>query len=187
MTILSFLSVKFRMLWRSWLWRLDPTRYLREMGVKVGEGCQIYGYPEDIFGSEPYLVSLGNHVEITSGVRFITHDGGVWVLREQAPDMDVFGPIVVGNNVFIGFNVIILPGVTIGSNCVIGAGALVTKDVPSNVVVAGVPARVIESLDEYRVKCQAKAMRIRNLGFAERRDFLTTHFCSSGTKAEAGN
>lgn len=80
---------------------------------------------------------MGDHVEVTSGCKFITHDGGAWVLRELGyQKMDVFGPIKIGNNVFIGMNTVILPNVTIGDNVVIGTGAVVTKDIPDNSVVA---------------------------------------------------
>ncbi len=57
-------------------------------------------------------------------------------------------PIAIGNNVWIGGNVTILPGVNIGDNSVIGAGAVVTKDVPANCVVAGVPAKIIRKIEE---------------------------------------
>lgn len=57
-------------------------------------------------------------------------------------------PVKIGNDVWIGRRVIILPGVTIGDGCVIGAGAVVTKDVPSYSVVAGVPAKIVKRRDE---------------------------------------
>lgn len=57
-------------------------------------------------------------------------------------------PITIGDNVWIGGHAVINPGVTVGNNVVIAAGAVVTKDVPNNVVVAGVPAKVIRRLDE---------------------------------------
>ena len=60
-----------------------------------------------------------------------------------------FGPIVVKDNVHIGWNAIIMPGVTIGNNCVIGCGAVVTHDIPDNSIAVGVPAKVIKSTDEY--------------------------------------
>ncbi len=61
-------------------------------------------------------------------------------------------PVHIKKNVWIGVNVTILPGVTIGENAVVGAGAVVTKDVPDNVVVVGNPARVIKSLDAHKFK-----------------------------------
>lgn len=62
--------------------------------------------------------------------------------------MQIFGKIEIGDNVHIGWNTIIMPNVSIGNNCVIGAGAVVTKSIPDNSVAVGVPARVIESIDE---------------------------------------
>ena len=98
---------------------------------------QPYSYP-----SEPYLVSIGNNVKVTAGVRFITHDvtpavfgyAGYPVNEECLYYMD---KIVVGNNVMIGADTIILPGVTIGDNVVIAAGSVVSKDIPSGTVAGG--------------------------------------------------
>ena len=148
---------------RSRRWKRDPRGVLRDMGVRVGEGCRILDSPEAIFGSEPYLCRLGDHVTLTSGVRLVSHDGGVWVFRDQYPDIDVFGPITIGDNVFIGVNTTVLPGVTIGDNVVVGAGSVVTKDIPSNSVAAGVPARVVRSLEAYRSKSLEKALHFRSL------------------------
>jgi acetyltransferase-like isoleucine patch superfamily enzyme len=158
------------------MWRRDPIGYLRSLGVKVGQDCRIYGRPEEVFGSEPYLCRLGNHVSITSGVRFVSHDGGVWVFRQEYPDLDVFGRITVGNNVFIGLNAIILPGVTIGDNVVIGAGSVITRDIPANCVAAGVPARVITSLDKYRQKVLSTGLHHRSLPADELQRLLDRHF-----------
>lgn len=66
------------------------------------------------------------------------------------------GCIKVGNNCFIGHSVIILPGVTIGDNVIIGAGSIVTRDIPSDSVVAGIPAKVVCSLDGYYEKNLSK-------------------------------
>jgi acetyltransferase-like isoleucine patch superfamily enzyme len=128
------------------------------------------------FGTEPYLITLGKHVTVTSGVKFVTHDGAVWVFRDEYPDMDVFGPIVVEDNVFIGFNSIILPGVRIGHDSVIGAGSVVTRSIPPRSVAAGVPAKVIKSIDEYQDEVNMTAMHIRSLPPAEKRRLLTLHF-----------
>lgn len=142
------------------------------MGVRVGADCRIFGDPSVIFGYEPYLVEIGDHVTVTHGVRFITHDGGVWVFRQDNPDIDVFGRIRVGNNVFIGLNAVILPGVCIGNDCVIGAGAVVTRDVPSGTVAAGVPARRICSIAEYKQRMVVRAVHIRSLPKDQRRRWL---------------
>ncbi|WP_277817594.1 acyltransferase [Dietzia cercidiphylli] len=152
--------------------RVAPSRYLRAKGVLFGTNCSFLDVSIATFGSEPYLVSLGSRVRVTSGVRFITHDGGVWVAREDDPRLDVFGRIVVGNNVFIGVNSIILPGVNIGDDVVVGAGSVVTKDVPSGSVVAGCPARVLDSVESYVAKSSRKGVPTKQMSAVEKRRFL---------------
>jgi acetyltransferase-like isoleucine patch superfamily enzyme len=123
----------------------------RKWGVKIGNNCII---SNENFGSEPFLISIGNHCEITDGVVFITHDGGTWVFRENKKFLgSKFGPIKIHDNCFIGLNSIILPDVEIGPDSVIGAGSVVTKNVLANAVYAGNPAKYICSLDEYLNKC----------------------------------
>jgi acetyltransferase-like isoleucine patch superfamily enzyme len=122
---------------------------IKKIGVSIGDDCEIY---DDVnFGSEPYLVSIGNHVRITRGVKFVTHDGGVWVLRKayNMPEIDLFRPITVGDNVHIGMNAIIMPGVSIGNNVIIGCGAVVTKPIPDGEIWGGIPARKLLSVEEY--------------------------------------
>lgn len=65
------------------------------------------------------------------------------------PEFDVFGKVSIGDYVYIGSGSLIMPGVTIGDNVLIAAGSVVTKSVPSGVVVAGNPARIISSIEEY--------------------------------------
>ena len=155
----------------------DSVRIARKIGVRFTadpgeENCRILSESLGVFGSVPYLITIGKSVEITSGVRFITHDGAVWCLRNDPSykELDLFGPIKIGNNVFIGNNAIILPGVTIGDNVIVGAGAVVTRDIPSGSVVAGVPARVIRSLDEYgnKVFNSYGALKTKGLGAKEK-------------------
>ena len=151
----------------------DPVQYWREQGAKIGENCEIYSSAS--FGSEPYLVTIGNHVRITAGVKLITHDGGVWVLRqlkEEYKDIDLFGPITIGDNVHIGINAIIMPGVTIGSNCIIGCGAIVTKDIPDDSIAVGVPARVIESVETYAEKHADQFLHTKHMTSQEKKNYL---------------
>jgi len=172
-----------RLLIRAWdklttAWRIksDPVGYARSIGVKVGNGCRLLGLDRGTFGTEPYLVRLGDHVSLTNGVRFVTHDGGVWVFREKHPEIDVVSPIVVGSNVYIGYYSMILPGVTIGDNCVIGAGSVVTRDVQSGTVVAGIPAKPIRTVEEYWDRVKDKGFQIRSKPLAERRRIFEDHF-----------
>lgn len=154
----------------------DPISYARSRGVAVGKNCRFLGTVRGTFGSEPYLVSIGNHVTLTSGVKFITHDGGVWVFREKFPDLDVFGPISIGDNVFIGIDSIIMPGVSIGNNCVVGAGSIVTRNVESNMVVAGIPARALCTLEDYWERVRANASHIRSLPDDEKKKRVIEKF-----------
>jgi acetyltransferase-like isoleucine patch superfamily enzyme len=128
-------------------------KLLRKTGMRVGENCRIYA---DGFGSEPYLISIGNHVTVTSGVRLITHDGSCWIFREEIDNLQNFGPIRIDDNAFIGMGAIVLPNVTIGRNAIVAAGAVVTRDVPPNTVVGGVPAKPLMSVEEYKRKMLAK-------------------------------
>lgn len=107
------------------------------------------------WGSEPWLVTLGNHVEISTQVTFLTHDGATWCFREDERYKDVirYGKIEIRDNCFIGANVTILSGVTIGPNTIIGASSVVTKDIEPDSVYAGNPARRICSLHDYAEKC----------------------------------
>ena len=154
--------------------RYSPVSYARSLGVKVGNNARLINIKPNsgTFGSEPYLVTLGNHVTVAANVQFITHDGGVWVFREQHPDIDVFGEIVIGNNVFIGYGAIIMPRVHVGDDVVIAAASVVTKDVPDKVVVAGVPAKIICSLDEYYESVMKKCLRIKCISDAEKKKIL---------------
>ena len=127
---LSLLSMRIR-------WRINSMQYFKSLGVKIGTGTVIYGSHWLMFSTEPWLVSIGDNCHITAGVKFQTHDGGTLVIQDEVKDFVVCGDIVVGNNVYIGERTMILPGVHIGDNVIIGCGSIVTKDIPSNVVAGG--------------------------------------------------
>ncbi|MEE1896849.1 acyltransferase [Flavobacterium rakeshii] len=121
----------------------------RKLGVVVGEQCRIYSLK---FGSEPFLIRIGNKVTITSGVTFLTHDGSTWLFSDHKGRRYLYRPIKIGDNVFIGVNAIILPGITIGNNVIVAAGSVITKSIPSGVIVGGNPAKIIGAYDEYEKK-----------------------------------
>lgn len=151
----------------------DCLQQLKNAGCSIGANVEIH--PNVDFGSEPYLITIGNHVRINTGVKLITHDGGVWVLRhldESLKNIDLFGEIHICDNVHVGTNAIIMPGVTIGENSIVGCGAVVTKNVPANTVVAGVPAKIIESLSEYKEKHVLDFVHTKHLSYKEKEIFL---------------
>lgn len=126
--------------------RLGKENYARKRGVTIGDGCRILS---DIVTTEPWLITIGDHVTISSDVRFITHDGSGWLVRDERGRRYRYAPITIGSDVFVGAGATILPGVTIGNNVVIGAGSVVTKPVPDRVVAAGAPARPIKTWEEF--------------------------------------
>jgi len=136
-------KIKIRIYWRR-LYKKDQNEWriekLRSWGARIGSGCLIFSME---FSTEPYLVDIGNHVVISSGTQLITHDGSVWLFREDYPNITNFGRISIGDNTFIGINCIILPNSKIGENCIIGAGSVIRGDIPSNSVALGNPAKII--------------------------------------------
>ncbi len=140
--------------------RADKIAYLRHLGVRIGENCEILTRISN-FGTEPWLIELGDHVTVSGAVNLITHDGSSRLFRSGFPEMNAtfgnrFGTIRILDNCMIGYGAIILPGVTIGPNSVVGAGSVITKDVPPEVVAAGNPAHRLCSLEEYIAGYQAK-------------------------------
>jgi len=131
----------------------DETRIatLRAMGVRIGERCRIY---TTNFGSEPWLVRIGDDCGVAPNVTFVCH-GANTIFQDKYDSLTGFGKIDVRDKCYIGVNVTILPNVTIGPFSVVGAGSVITKDVPPHSVVAGNPAQVICSIEEYEEKCVA--------------------------------
>lgn len=157
---------KIKSIYRKIFW--TDEQYARSIGVKMGLKCKI---ATRYFGSEPYLIEIGNHVQITQGVRFSNH-GAAWVLREKYPDIDFFGKISIGNNVYIGNSSIILPGITIGDNVIIGAGSIVTKSFPSNVIIGGNPAKIISDIEKFETGYLVYNVNTKKLNRDEKRKFL---------------
>lgn len=158
----------------------DPTGFARSLGVRVGSGVRFYGISRSMFGSEPWMIKIGNNVYITAGTDFVTHDGGTLILRNHVSDLEWSAPIEIGDEVYIGVRCIILPGVRIGNRCIIGAGSVVNRSVPDNSVYAGVPARHISTVDEYLQKMAAKSLKCGHLVGKEKDAELRRIYAAKG-------
>lgn len=140
---------------RLWiLFRYSGTEYARRSGVKVGDNCRII---TKYFGTEPFLIRIGSRVTVADGVRFLTHDGAHWLVRDDRGRRFQYGRIEIGDDVFVGAGAILMPGVRIGSRCIVAAGAVVTRSVPDGTIVAGVPARIIGDFNRFETQSLATA------------------------------
>lgn len=146
-------------------------RTLRRMGVRLGEGCRIY---TQNFGSEPWLIRIGDRVCISNDVTFVTHNL-TWPVQDKHESLTSFAPIIIEDNCQVGVNVTLLPGVTIGAGSAVGAGSVVASDIPPGVVAAGNPARVLCTMDEYEEKLKASHIAIPQ-DRREARRVLERHF-----------
>lgn len=129
-------------------------QYLKNKGMRIGKGTVIFA-PRNVTIDEtrPWLIEIGNNVQITKNVTILTHGYDWSVLKEKYGDvLGSSGKVKIGDNCFIGMNATILKGINIGKNVIIGANSLVNKDVPDNVVIAGNPAKVIMTIEEYYEK-----------------------------------
>ncbi|VVS91328.1 acyltransferase [Desulfoluna spongiiphila] len=125
-------------------------RYLKDKGFlrRQGTGCFIAknaGMPDG------YLTAIGDNVWITDGCQLLCHDASVIMLNiRDASHLDRVAPITIGDHVFLGNRTTILPGITLGSHVIVGAGSVVTRDIPDGEVWAGNPARHICTTQSYR-------------------------------------
>lgn len=103
--------------------------------------------------SHPELLEIGENVFLHKNLTILTHDWASFVFRNLYHDfIPSHGKVSIGNNVWFGEHCTVLKGVRIGDNCIIGYGSIVLKDIPSNSVAVGCPAKVICSLEEYYQK-----------------------------------
>lgn len=156
-------------------------RYIKGLiskGLKLGRNVEII----DSFFFDPshcFLISIGDNCTICPNVRLIAHDAS----SKKHLDYTKIGKIDIRENCFIGDSTIVLPGVRIGPNVIIGAGSVVTKDIPPGIVAAGNPAREIESLERYLRKIDeikrgkgvfSKEYYIERLDEAKRKEMLSS-------------
>lgn len=121
--------------------------YLKENGLKIGKECYIYS-EEGIDALFPFLIEIGDFVTISTNVRILAHDNSTYKQNLHTK----IGRVWIGDRVFIGNGTTILPNIRIGNNVVIGANSLVSRDLPSDGVYAGNPARYICSIEDYKQK-----------------------------------
>lgn len=153
------------------------TQLLKEMFAQIGEGCYIepplhanWGGHFVHFGKGVYAnfnltlvddthIYVGDYTMIGPNVTIATAGHPIWpTLREKGYQYNM--PVRIGRNCWIGGGVVIVPGVTIGDNVVIGAGSVVTKDLPDNVVAVGNPCRVLRPVSEHDREYYFKDRRI---------------------------
>ncbi|SMY33295.1 sugar O-acetyltransferase [Photobacterium andalusiense] len=138
---------------------------MQQLFADIGEGCYIEPPLHANWGKHTHLgdnvyanfnltlvddthIYIGNNVMIGPNVTIATAGHPIEpILREQITQFNI--PVTIGNNVWIGAQCVILPGVSIGNNSVIGAGSIVTKDIPSNVVAMGNPCQVSREINEH--------------------------------------
>ena len=144
---------------------------LQSEGMRIGNNCRIFS---DLTLSEPYLVSIGDNVTISTNCYFLTHDNSVIKFMDNATD--IMGEIVIGDNCFIGANAIILPGISLAKGTIVGAGAVVCKSInEEGCVIAGNPAKIVSSTLTMKHKYADLVFNLRGLNKAERKYFIETH------------
>lgn len=165
MNILS--KLKSRVI-KYWIECHSPMWQAKRVGLNFGENNQFFSV---FWGSEPYLITIGDRCQITADVKIFTHGGG-HSLRHKIPNFDCFGKVVIGNDVYIGNNSLIMPGVIIGNNVIVAAGSVVCKSVPDGVVVGGNPARILSTIQQYENKNIPYNTNSKHLSFNDKKQLL---------------
>ncbi|MCB2216845.1 MAG: hypothetical protein KQH59_12300 [Desulfobulbaceae bacterium] len=128
----------------------DPGHYysnvenLKRNGMKIGNNVQIL-HGTILDSSRPFLIEIGNNVTFAPRCHILTHDASMELFLKKTR----IGKVKIFDNCFIGAGTIILPGVSIGPNSIVGAGSVVSRDVPANSVAVGNPVHVVSRIDEF--------------------------------------
>lgn len=132
--------------------------HLKKSGIEIGKG-NVIQWNCNIDETRPSLVTIGDNNFFSTGFTLLTHDWVTTLFRNKYHELlPSSGRVTIGNNNYFGQKVTVLKGVTIGDNCVIGLGSIVTHDIPSNSVAVGIPARVIGNTDDYFEKRKHKCI-----------------------------
>src|SRR2546428_8610311 len=151
--MLHSVVVRFRRQYLIRVWQMD-----------IGEGTVI-SLSAELDKTNPRGIHIGKYTAVAFGAAILTHDA----VNDRNRD------VRIGDNCFIGAHAIILPGVTIGDNCIVSAASVVARDIPAGSLVAGNPARVVES----NVKTTHYGIRVR-----ERIEPPESHYVESRNPAE---
>jgi acetyltransferase-like isoleucine patch superfamily enzyme len=116
----------------------------KKRGVRIGNFKTVYIAPNVLIDTSfPEHITIGDHVYITRGAKVICHTAFTPLTQEIVGHEYTIGDVIIEEGAYIGVNAVVLPSVRVGRCAVIGAGAVVTKDVPAFAVVGGIPARVL--------------------------------------------
>lgn len=131
--------------------------FLRSLGINIKGAPRFINYNVWFDSTDNFsLIELNDNCVVTGRTMIITHDYSIFhasigcnLISKNDPEFRRTGKVIIGENAFVGADCIILPNVVVGKNAIVGAGSVVTKDVPENTIVAGNPARKIETIQEY--------------------------------------
>jgi len=132
---------------------------LQGVGIDIADDAIIKGVDVSIDVTRPSLVHIGSKTLLHHGFKLLTHDFATRVFLNAFDEfVPSSGAVWIGDNVWFGENVTVLKGAHIGNNCIIGINSIVMGNIPDNSVAAGIPARVICSLDDYFEKRKKKSV-----------------------------
>jgi maltose O-acetyltransferase len=133
---------------------------LVKRGMKVGSNCV---FQDDLFidDSHCWHITIGSNVGFAPGVKVLAHDG----CMKKYLGYTRIGKVVIDDNVFIGAGSIVMPNVRIGANSIIGAGSVVDRDIPPNVVATGNPIRIVKDLETFLNGHREKMKKYPCFGF----------------------